>query len=116
MTEISDRYDPTRVEPQWYAEWERRGFFRADPNAPGKPYCIVCPPPNVTGVLHMGHAYTFTIQDVLIRYKRMDGHNTLWQFGTDHAGIGTQYVVERQLAEEQASQATQCLNAQRLVG
>jgi valyl-tRNA synthetase len=100
MTEISDRYDPTRVEPQWYAEWERRGYFRADPKAPGKPYCIVCPPPNVTGVLHMGHAYTFTIQDILIRYKRMDGYNTLWQFGTDHAGIGTQYVVERQLAEE----------------
>jgi valyl-tRNA synthetase len=100
MTEISDRYDPTRVEPQWYAEWERRGYFRADAKAAGKPYCIVCPPPNVTGFLHMGHAFDFTIQDVLIRYKRMDGYNTLWQFGTDHAGIATQYVVERQLADE----------------
>jgi valyl-tRNA synthetase len=100
MAEISDRYDPTRAEPQWYAEWERRGYFRFDPTAPGKPYSIVCPPPNVTGFLHMGHAYNFTIQDILVRYKRMDGYNTLWQFGTDHAGIATQYVVERQLAEQ----------------
>ncbi len=100
MTEISDRYDPTSVEARWYGEWERRGYFRGDPSAPGKPFCIVIPPPNVTGSLHMGHAFTFTIQDVLVRYKRMDGFNTLWQPGTDHAGIATQYVVERQLATE----------------
>ena len=100
MTEISDRYDPTSVEARWYGEWERRGYFRGDPSAPGKPFSIVIPPPNVTGSLHMGHAFTFTIQDVLVRYKRMDGFNTLWQPGTDHAGIATQYVVERQLATE----------------
>ena len=100
MTEISDRYDPTSVEARWYGEWERRGYFRGDPSASGKPFSIVIPPPNVTGSLHMGHAFTFTIQDVLVRYKRMDGFNTLWQPGTDHAGIATQYVVERQLATE----------------
>jgi valyl-tRNA synthetase len=100
MSEIADRYDPTRVEPHWYGVWEERGYFHADVDSPKKPYCIVIPPPNVTGTLHIGHAFTFTLQDVLIRYKRMDGYNALWMPGTDHAGIATQYVVEQQLAKE----------------
>ena len=100
MSEIADRYDPTRVEPDWYAVWEERGYFHADPASPKKPYCIVIPPPNVTGSLHLGHALNNTLQDILIRYKRMDGYNALWMPGTDHAGIATQYVVERQLEKE----------------
>ena len=100
MREIADRYDPTRVEPHWYAVWEERGYFHADAASPKKPYCIVIPPPNVTGSLHLGHALNNTLQDILIRYKRMDGYNALWMPGTDHAGIATQYVVERQLEKE----------------
>src|SRR5215467_2113237 len=100
MNEMSDRYEPGRVEGRWYGIWEAEGFFHADAASAKKPYCIVIPPPNVTGSLHMGHAFTFTLQDILIRYKRMDGFNTLWQPGTDHAGIATQVVVERQLAAE----------------
>src|SRR6266436_273276 len=100
MSEIADRYDPTRVEPHWYGIWEARGYFHAEADSPKKPYCIVIPPPNVTGTLHIGHAFTFTLQDVLVRYKRMDGYNALWMPGTDHAGIATQYVVERQLEKE----------------
>jgi valyl-tRNA synthetase len=100
MSEIPDRYDPGRVETRWYAVWEERGYFHADPASPKKPYCIVIPPPNVTGSLHMGHAFTFTLQDILIRHKRMEGYNALWLPGTDHAGIATQYVVEKQLAAE----------------
>jgi valyl-tRNA synthetase len=97
---IPDRYEPAAVEERWYPEWEKRGYFRADPESPKPPYCIVMPPPNVTGSLHMGHAFTMTLQDVLTRVKRMDGFNALWQPGTDHAGIATQVVVERQLAAE----------------
>src|SRR5712691_2169749 len=100
MNEMSDRYDPSRVEGRWYGIWETAGYFHADTDSAKKPYCIVIPPPNVTGSLHMGHAFTFTLQDILIRYKRMDGFNALWMPGTDHAGIATQYVVERQLADE----------------
>ncbi|MEX2220642.1 MAG: valine--tRNA ligase [Candidatus Rokuibacteriota bacterium] len=100
MSEIADRYDPTLVEPRWYAVWEERGYFHAETASPKKPYCIVIPPPNVTGSLHLGHALNNTLQDILIRYKRMDGYNALWMPGTDHAGIATQYVVERQLAAE----------------
>jgi valyl-tRNA synthetase len=97
---IPDRYEPAAVEARWYPEWEKRGYFRADPESPRPPYCIVIPPPNVTGSLHVGHALDNTLQDILIRSKRMDGFNTLWQPGTDHAGIATQVVVERQLAAE----------------
>jgi len=97
---IPDRYEPGAVEERWYPQWEARGYFRADPDSSRPPYCIVIPPPNVTGALHMGHAFTFTLQDVLIRFKRMDGFDALWQPGTDHAGIATQVVVERQLAAE----------------
>ena len=100
MTAIPDRYDPSQVEERWYRIWEERGSFRADPASSKKPYCIVIPPPNVTGSLHLGHALNNTLQDALIRWKRMDGFNTLWMFGTDHAGIATQFVVERQLAAE----------------
>jgi valyl-tRNA synthetase len=100
MSEIADRYDPTRVEPHWYGVWEERGYFHADVDSSKKPYCIVIPPPNVTGSLHLGHALNNTLQDILIRYKRMDGYNALWMPGTDHAGIATQYVVERQLEKE----------------
>ncbi len=91
-------YDPHAIEQQWYQHWEARGFFR--PSGHGRPYCIMIPPPNVTGSLHMGHAFQDTLMDTLIRYHRMDGDDTLWQPGTDHAGIATQMVVERQLAAE----------------
>ena len=90
---ISDRYEPAAVEERWYPEWEKRGYFRVDATSDKPPYCIVIPPHNVTGALHMSHAFTFTLQDVLIRQKRMDGFDTLWQPGTDHAGIATQVVV-----------------------
>ncbi len=98
--ELGKAYDPRDVEARWYSRWERCGLFTADPRAPGDAYSIVIPPPNVTGSLHMGHALNVTLQDVLIRYHRMDGKNVLWLPGTDHAGIATQNVVERQLAAE----------------
>ena len=78
MTEIADRYDPSSVESRWYREWESRGLFHAEATSRKKPYCIVIPPPNVTGSLHWGHALNNTLQDILIRYKRMDGFNALW--------------------------------------
>jgi len=95
--ELPRTYDPHAAAERYYDEWERQGLFTPDPTAPGEPYCIVIPPPNVTGSLHMGHALNNTLQDVLIRYKRMDGFNALWVPGTDHAGIATQWVVEKQL-------------------
>ncbi len=100
MNEMSDRYDPSRVEARWYGVWDERGYFHADPASPKRPYSIVMPPPNVTGSLHWGHALDNTLQDILIRYKRMDGCETLWLPGTDHAGIAFQVVLERQLAAE----------------
>ncbi len=93
-------YDPHAIEKKWYARWESEGRFHADPHSPKPPYAIVIPPPNVTGSLHMGHALNNTLQDALVRYKRMDGYEALWQPGTDHAGIATQNVVERMLAGE----------------
>lgn len=93
-------YDPSAVEDKWYAWWLKRGFFRGDPNRGGTPYCVVIPPPNVTGILHMGHALNNTIQDVLVRWRRMQGYNAVWVPGTDHAGIATQNVVERALKKE----------------
>ncbi len=96
-------YDPHGLEAKWYARWLADGRFRADPTSDKPPYCIVIPPPNVTGSLHMGHALNNTLQDVLVRYKRMDGFETLWMPGTDHAGIATQNVVERMLAAEGTS-------------
>ena len=91
-------YDPRRIESGVYAAWEEGGWFA--PRGDGRPYCIMIPPPNVTGTLHMGHAFQDTIMDTLIRYHRMRGRDTLWQMGTDHAGIATQVVVERQLESE----------------
>ena len=95
-------YDPHRVEKRWYEHWEREGYFvpGAGEGDGARPYCIMIPPPNVTGTLHMGHAFQDTIMDALIRYHRMKGRRTLWQPGTDHAGIATQMVVERQINAE----------------
>jgi valyl-tRNA synthetase len=95
---LEKTFEPAEVEKRQYARWESAGAFAADPSSGAKPYTIMMPPPNVTGSLHMGHALTFTLQDILIRYHRMRGFDTLWQPGTDHAGIATQAVVERQLA------------------
>src|SRR5215510_14374884 len=95
--DLAKSFDPRAVESRWYAEWERRGYF-AEGLAAGKaPFCIQLPPPNVTCVLHMGHAFNQTIMDALTRYHRMRGFNALWLPGTDHAGIATQIVVKRQL-------------------
>jgi len=91
-------YQPQDIEQRVYARWEERGYFK--PQGDGESYCIMIPPPNVTGTLHMGHAFQDTIMDTLTRYKRMMGHKTLWQPGTDHAGIATQMVVERLLNSE----------------
>ncbi|MDH4030805.1 MAG: class I tRNA ligase family protein, partial [Chromatiales bacterium] len=91
-------YDPEQIEKRLYAFWEQEGLF--SPSGEGPPYCIMIPPPNVTGTLHMGHAFQDTIMDALIRFHRMLGRDTLWQPGMDHAGIATQMVVERQLNAE----------------
>jgi valyl-tRNA synthetase len=98
MTAMDKTYEPHAIEQRWYAFWEKRHYFA--PSGQGTPYCIMIPPPNVTGTLHMGHAFQDTIMDALTRYHRMKGHDSLWQPGTDHAGIATQMVVERQLAGE----------------
>ncbi len=95
---MNKTYDPARIEQRWYRTWEERGYFA--PAGSGEPYCIMIPPPNVTGTLHMGHAFQDTIMDALTRYHRMCERNTLWQPGSDHAGIATQMVVERQLNAE----------------
>ena len=91
-------YDPTTVEQRWYKYWEDNSLFQADAHSDKAPFCIVIPPPNVTGSLHMGHALNNTLQDIICRFKRMKGFNVLWQPGTDHAGIATQNVVEKDLA------------------
>ena len=96
-------YDPTQVEERWYRFWTEKGYFHATVDRPGAPYSIVIPPPNITGSLHLGHALNNTLQDILIRWRRMQGRNTLWMPGTDHAGIATQNVVERQLLAEGTS-------------
>jgi valyl-tRNA synthetase len=97
---LEKTFQPQEVEKKHYADWEKSGAFAARPESNLTPYTIMMPPPNVTGSLHMGHALTFTLQDVLIRYQRMRGRDALWQPGTDHAGIATQMVVERQLDAE----------------
>src|SRR5258708_24758740 len=98
--ELPKSFEPQAIESRWYPQWEKAGYFKAG-HEPGKPaYSIMLPPPNITGVLHMGHAFNQTIMDALIRYHRMKGDNTLWQPGMDHAGIATQMVVERQLEVE----------------
>jgi valyl-tRNA synthetase len=97
---LAKGYEPHEVEARWYEAWEKNGLFHADENSAKPHYSIVIPPPNVTGVLHMGHALNNTLQDILCRWKRMTGHEVLWMPGTDHAGIATQNVVEKQLAAE----------------
>ena len=104
---LDKTYDPKEIEARRYPEWENAGAFRAHPESPKKPYCIVIPPPNVTGSLHMGHALDNTLQDVLIRWRRMKGDDVLWQPGTDHAGIATQMVVVRNLEQEGIGLAVQ---------
>ncbi len=102
---LDKAYNPKDVEARLYPAWEDAGAFRCGRQGGGRPYTIVIPPPNVTGSLHMGHALNHTLQDILIRYRRMQGRDALWQPGTDHAGIATQLVVERQLAQENSSRA-----------
>ncbi len=100
MTELAKTFEPAPIEARWIAQWERTGQFTPSLEA-GKPsFSIQLPPPNVTGTLHMGHAFNQTIMDSLTRYHRMRGFNTLWVPGTDHAGIATQIVVERQLEQQ----------------
>ena len=95
---INSKYNPSDIEEKWYKEWENNKIF--SPSGKGDPYCIMIPPPNVTGTLHMGHAFQVTLMDILCRYHRMLGYKTLWQAGTDHAGIATQMVVERKLTAQ----------------
>ncbi|MDR4504687.1 MAG: valine--tRNA ligase [Candidatus Scalindua sp.] len=103
--ELPTKYNPKEIEDKWYSFWEKGGFFHSAPDAAKKPYSIVIPPPNITGVLHMGHALNNILQDILIRWRRMQGYNTLWMPGTDHAGIATQNVVERALLKKGLSRA-----------
>lgn len=100
-TELPKQYDPKEAQSKWLQLWEERGYFHSRPDPSRKPFCIVIPPPNVTGALHMGHALNNTLQDVLIRWRRMQGLNALWMPGTDHAGIATQAVVERRIRDEE---------------
>src|SRR5258708_3518284 len=93
-TELPKQYDPKEAQPKWLAFWTERGYFHSRPDG-REPYTIVIPPPNVTGALQMGHALNTTLQDVLIRWRRMQGYNAEWMPGTDHAGIATQAVVEK---------------------
>jgi valyl-tRNA synthetase len=98
MSELPKTFDPAEIEKRWYAHWEATGQFR--PDRPGaEPWTIVNPPPNVTGSLHIGHALDNTLQDILTRHARLKGKDALWVVGTDHAGIATQMVVERQMGE-----------------
>lgn len=98
--QLSDRYNPADVENRTYQWWENSGYFKAQDQSTKPPFSIILPPPNVTGFLHMGHALDHTIQDILIRWKRMNGYNAMWLPGTDHAGIATQSVVERELKKD----------------
>ncbi|MEQ1775729.1 MAG: valine--tRNA ligase, partial [Burkholderiales bacterium] len=101
---LAKSFEPAAIEARWYPEWEKNGYFKAgNDSAKTENYCIMLPPPNVTGTLHMGHAFQHTLMDALTRYHRMRGNNTLWQPGTDHAGIATQIVVERQLDAQKIS-------------
>ena len=99
--ELPKQYDPQDAQRRWYDFWLEKGYFHADPSSDKPPYTIVIPPPNVTGALHLGHALNNTIQDILIRWKRMQGFDALWMPGTDHAGIATQAVVETRLRKEE---------------
>lgn len=100
-THLDTAYNPTQIEQKLYDHWESQGYFKPHGDSSQESFCIMIPPPNVTGSLHMGHAFQQTIMDIMIRYQRMQGKNTLWQAGTDHAGIATQMVVERKIAAEE---------------
>jgi valyl-tRNA synthetase len=113
MTTLAPGYDPTQFEARLYAQWEASGVFK--PSGQGKPYAILLPPPNVTGTLHMGHAFQHTLQDALIRYHRMRGFDTLWQMGTDHAGIATEMVVSRNLKLEGNDATRDSLGRERFI-
>ncbi|MCZ8076640.1 MAG: class I tRNA ligase family protein, partial [Paucibacter sp.] len=105
MTELAKSFEPAALEAHWGPLWEQQGLYKPTLDASRESFSIQLPPPNVTGTLHMGHAFNQTIMDSLTRYHRMLGHNTLWVPGTDHAGIATQIVVERQLADKGAEGA-----------
>src|SRR3989304_1665862 len=98
--ELAKEYRPERIEARWYAEWIEKGLFTAQPESGRRPFCMVIPPPNVTGNLHIGHVLVYTLHDVVARWRRMQGWDVLWLPGTDHAGIATQMVGERELAKE----------------
>src|SRR5262245_5776690 len=101
MSELSKAYEPQAVEAKWYQFWLDRRYFTADPASPKPKYSIVIPPPNITGMLHMGHVLNNTVQDILARKARMDGKEVLWLPGTDHAGIATEGMVAKQLRQEE---------------
>ena len=98
---LPNRFDHKEAQTRLYTKWEANGYFHSEPDPDREPFTIVIPPPNVTGALHLGHALNNSLQDILIRFKRMQGFNALWVPGTDHAGIATQAVVERRLLEEE---------------
>ena len=98
---LPNRFDHGQAEQRLYQYWEEQGYFHSEPDHERQPFTVVIPPPNVTGALHLGHALNNTLQDVLVRFRRMQGYNTLWMPGTDHAGIATQAVVERRLRDEE---------------
>ena len=103
MTNLPKVYAPQEIEGKWYELWQKNGYFHAESTSDKPPYAIVIPPPNITGSLHIGHALDNTLQDCLIRWRRMQGYNALWMPGTDHAGIMTEVIMERKLAEEGTS-------------
>ena len=103
MKALDKSYEPRTVEDKWYQTWMDAGTFHGDASKGGDPYCVVIPPPNVTGMLHIGHVLNNTVQDILIRWRRMQGRNTVWMPGMDHAGIATQNVVEKALKKEGSS-------------
>ncbi len=105
--DLPKAYEPTEVERRWYPFWMDRGYFTADAHSTKPPYCIILPPPNVTGSLHLGHALTATLEDILVRWKRMSGFNCLWLPGIDHAGISTQLMVERELKKTEGKDRQQ---------
>ena len=100
MSEIPKAYEPGKVEQKWYRFWMEKGYFTPEIDRNKKPFVIIMPPPNVTGELHLGHALTTTLEDIMVRWHRMKGEPTLWLPGVDHAGIATQVVVEQKLAKE----------------
>ena len=100
-TNLPKTYNPKDFESRLYAEWMEKGLFKSSPNPNKKPFTIMLPPPNITGQLHMGHALDHTLQDILVRWKRMDGYETLWQPGTDHASIATEVKVVERIKEQE---------------